>query len=360
VINQPDYKYYVVDINKIYIDSGWEYRQDAIDRAAELAEEGGVPKVCNKSRVAVGNRVLDPDNDASWSPSRNAEPVTGVRGVQRNPEPRRYREAFEHAREAGRHAVGAYHAVRGQPRQNPHDDDFQLDEIVQFYTPSDTVSGDHKIVDIGADVVVVQRIMPNGEMVGRPKRVKKSDVLAPDEHLRQNPRLNPSPERESSRDEERGAKVFEMWHQKSPTGAQVKRVLGDMDACMVPVGKAHEIIYRSGKWEKGRKTNDYVHAFDSHPSVYMLEKFAPESRAQGKSAGSLLRAAQGADGRFVVAELATPLTLSIDDGQEIAIHNGSKVYGAVDKKTVIICDPKWKLVIIKGGRMHFDERGIVY
>lgn len=294
MINQRGYKFYVVDINKIFIDSGWEYREDAIDRAAELREEGGVPKVCNKSRVAVGNRVLDPDDDASWSPSRNAEAPTGVRGVHRNPDggQPRYREAFGHARDAGRHAVSAYRAARGRPQQNP--------------------------------------------------------------------RLNPAPERQANRDEERGAKVFEMWHQKEPTGAQVKRVLSDMDQIMVPVGKAHEIVYRSGKWEKGRKTNDYVHAFDSHPTVYMLEKFAPESQAAGKAASSLLRAAQGADGRFVVAELAVPLTLSINGGDEIDIHNGSKVYGAVDKHTVLICDPHWKLIVIRGGRMHFDERGIVY
>jgi len=74
-------------------------------------------------------------------------------------------------------------------------------------------------------------------------------------------------------------------------------------------------------------------------------------------------ALQNGDGRFEVAELAVPLSLGLDDGTtegtDIKIHAGSKVYGGVDKKTVVICDPHWKLIVIKGGKMHFDERGIV-
>ncbi len=82
-----------------------------------------------------------------------------------------------------------------------------------------------------------------------------------------------------------------------------------------------------------------------------------------KTVDSLLRSSVNEDGKVEVAELAVPLSFGLDDGDEgadIEINRGAKVYGCVDQKTVVIHDPKWKLIVIKGGRMYFDERGIVY
>lgn len=183
-----------------------------------------------------------------------------------------------------------------------------------------------------------------------------------------NPRENPgellvvNPE---EFDTAKAEKVYAMWHKKNPHRASVLDTGCDGDDEMVCVGKACDIVYRSGKWEKGRKTNDYIHTFDSKPNVYMLGHLVEAGlRSNGsKSVESLLAKAKNADGQFSVAELATPLSFSLQDGtdagQEIAIHVGAKVYGAVDKKTVIITDPHWRLIVIKGGEMHFDERGIV-
>ena len=206
-----------------------------------------------------------------------------------------------------------------------------------------------------------ERALAFGKEGGVPKVMKKPAVgnhpLPPDDPaswhpIRRNPRKN-------------AEEVFQMWHRKEPRNRFTVSGGCNEDDGMLCIGKAHNIVYRSGKWEKGRKTNDYIHHFDSHPSVYMLEKKLPaESRGvANKTVGQLLSGAINADGQVEVAELAVPLSFGLDDGEDgadIEINRGAKVYGCVDQKTVIIHDPKWKLIVIKGGRMYFDERGIVY
>jgi hypothetical protein len=235
-VNRPEYKWYVVDVHGINIDSGWPTFIEAAERGTAFHREGGVPKVMKKP--AVGGHQLPPDDPASWQP------------------------------------------------------------------------------------------------------------------IRKNPRKN-------------GEDVYRMWHRKEPHNKFVVSAGCSDDDGMLCIGKAYDIVYRSGKWESGRKTNDYIHHFDSKPSVYMLEKKLPAGArgAADKTVGELLAGAINDDGQVEVAELAVPLSFGLDDGDEgsdIKINRGAKVYGCVDQKTVIIHDPQWKLVVIKGGRMHFDERGIVY
>ncbi len=171
-------------------------------------------------------------------------------------------------------------------------------------------------------------------------------------------RSNPEP------DSAKAEKVFTMWHQKSPNNVEIFRPGVDGQDEMCCVGRAHNIVYRSGKWEK-RKKNDYIHHFDSKPKVWMLRHLVEDGMACGasKDVETLLRRSKNADGQYAVANLATPLSFGLDDGtdegSDIVIHTGSKVYGAVDQKTVIIRDPHWKLIVIQGGQMYFDERGIV-
>jgi len=234
--NRPEYRWYVVDIQTLRIESGWPSFEEAAARGVEFREEGGVPKVMR--RPAVGNLVLDPNDDASWKAKRN------------------------------------------NPQKNAED-------------------------------------------------------------------------------------VYRMWHKKEPHGKFVVRGGCNGDDKMLCIGKAHNIVYRSGKWEKGRKTNDYVHHFDSKPSVYVLAKKLPAELREdaSKTVDGLLDSSANEEGRIEVAELAVPLSFGLDDGEhgaDMDIHRGAKVYGAVDQRTVIIHDPEWKLIVIKGGRMYFDERGIVY
>jgi hypothetical protein len=153
-----------------------------------------------------------------------------------------------------------------------------------------------------------------------------------------------------------------MWHQKEPSRTQRVNPRCDWDETLVCVGKAHHIVYRSGKWEKGSKKNDYIHHFDTFPSVYM-RKGAVEGGTGGKTVKQLFGNMRNADGQAEVAELAAVLSFALDDGgegEEMELHQGAKVYGGVDKRTVLILDPVWGPIVIKGGKMHFDERGIVY
>ena len=69
--NQPGYRWYVVDVQKLCIESGWEHFADANDRARDMVDEGAAPgavKVMTKPRV--GGLVLDPRDDANWTPKR--------------------------------------------------------------------------------------------------------------------------------------------------------------------------------------------------------------------------------------------------------------------------------------------------
>lgn len=482
-----DYKFFVVNVQTLAIDSGWEYREDAMDRAVELKSEGGVPKVMTKPRV--GDLVLDPKDRASWFPRRNG-PESNPRLPPPSPRAQAFAEELRRRRrernisqaelasksgvgadtisllESGKHAarpstrrrlieaLGGLPAGAGvipirddvrlawrieddaqAPRENPaHDVKLNASELARIkswiakpYTIKDFRStsdncfhlalifmwilkdrvgeAGFKHVKLVPTEHVSDTAAPGGlaiiyeEVAQDAEDIQSSGRMAPAEKelgcalemlngwstavvdtrkavsqpqtkkasnrrpwpLR-NPRLNPEP------DSAKAEKVFEMWHKKSPNRVGALKLGCDEKDIMVCVGKAHNIVYRSGKWESGRKTNDYVHHFDSKPSVYMLG-FVLESQGadvpsrKEKAVEQLLAKARNADGQFAVAELATPLSFGLDDGttegDDIDISSGARVYGAVDQKTVIIVDPKWKLIVIRGGQMYFDERGIV-
>lgn len=450
--NQPGYKFYVVNVQKICIDSGWEDRLDAMERAVALRDEGvspGAVKVMTKPRV--GDLALDPNNDACWTPRRSnpkddddIEEAMRRAGVseqeiqqerarvaarrkkgpyQETPtDLKKYKERVEAAIQAGRrpqpymvmgleeagytvdekgvHGGPTVHRPRGGFVQNPARRCrryFGSEAEARAYLRDDPDRDEYQIRyrHINDDYVVEPRTDPRGDADENPRfgnpagvvKTKRDERLwkmaknyaaeqgreadwpyimgifqrmkqrvgggMADASLRENP------------DSAKAEKVYSMWHQKEPHAIQVLDTGCDGDDLMICVGKAHNIVYRSGKWEHGKKTNDYVHHFDSKPSVYMLahlvEPMVPRENP-GKTVESLLKRARNKDGQYAVADLATPLSFGIDDGADgtdIAIHNGSRVYGAVDQRTVIIMDPKWKLIVIKGGEMHFDERGIV-
>ncbi len=196
----------------------------------------------------------------------------------------------------------------------------------------------------------------------------------PGRGVRQNPRHNPGEllvvNDGGGHDSARAERVYEMWHKRQAKHTAVIRPGCDESDVMVCVGNAFDIVYASNKWERNAsKVNSYIHVFDSKPKVYMLAHLAGQlvdngpRDNPGKTVGSLLGRVRNRDGQFAVAELARPESFSLDngtdEGDEVAIHGGSKVYGAVDKRTVLITDPVWKLVVIRGGKMTFDERGIV-
>lgn len=167
-------------------------------------------------------------------------------------------------------------------------------------------------------------------------------------------RLNPEP------DSARAEEVYEMWHRRPAEGFDIKKTGVKITAPMVCIGRAHDVVYASNKWEKDkRKTNDYVHTF-GQPKVWLLESFAKDVGGARKTVEHFLQKCCNAEGRVAGADLAKMVSLCVgDENHEIKIHSGARVFGGNDQKTVVILDPVYKMIVITGGKMFFDERGIV-
>jgi hypothetical protein len=420
-MKKPGDKWFVVDLQGLYIESGWRSVADANERAVAFKREGGQPKVMTKPRV--GSLELDPDDAESWRPKRTNPgayrtpficPACGGKGpgdaatVVHKPgcvlvQPKRasavepWRQAVKEVlydmrprstgsklfpdgpasvpytrmtgfylqrlldeastpaavQKAAKKLLADYKARRrataaaldvlsnSLPRSNP-----PLEEHVE-YEPQRAV----RALRTRYGVEGVEHMLHEGdEDHDIDERAEKAAYMQRhEEGLRENPSRS-------------GEDIYRMWHQKEPRHATKKRAGVDWEDELVCVGKAHNIVYRSGKWEKGNKTNDYIHHFDSKPSVYMKPGVVEDAGAS-KSVKALFGPLRNPDGQAEVAELAKPISFALDDGSqdgyEIAIHTGAKVYGGVDKKTVLIIDPVWGPIVIKGGKMYFDERGIV-
>lgn len=430
---KPGDKWFVVDVQKLCIDSGWRDVGEAAERAQALARvtSPGAVKVMTKPRV--GALVLDPKDPASWSPKRNnprfGNPAPGVpenaptpgdfarargdrtntvyeitsvskkgimlrdtktddlvkvsfeefnqkyrrenpSGLVRTPrEERLWKEAKRAAEREGRggdyaYITGIFKRMRdrtGGTRSNPFDAGGEDDREpwryrrTSGYVPcacttcmETAISNDvnipafcHECRDAGCD----------GVHECRCDRLEEN----PAELLIVNP--------DGDLDSKRAEKTYAMWHQKEPQHIDVKRNGVDWGDEMVCIGHAFDIVYRSGKWEHGKKTNDYVHTFDSKPKVWMLAKFFDDDMGAIKTVSQLCASCCNRDGQFSCADLARPISFGLDDGSDgesaLKINSGARVYGGVDHKTIVIHDPKWKIIVVKGGQMHFDERGII-
>ncbi len=502
--NKRGYRHYVVDVQSICIDSGWEDRADALDRAAELEEENGGTPVKVMSKPAVGGQKLDPDDNSNWKAKRKNP---GGKSYSGSTAPKRgsgytecgCRDCFDTALSADMRRpelcsecaeagceIGEGECRRGDAydvHENPalarkrgvkvfvvepgsmwraradkryrlfkvlesngrevrfsevgtrHSNTLPIGEFLTTFTDgtdntrrrnpaqrgvcwkcdgSGFIRGMEHVADAkcfachgtggtgvatpgvlspGAYVckdspnVVIDVKKIGGKLSYKVRKMKTGVAYLPDLNGKRLVATAHQGAELSARDvarctwepltvenpgellivngaepdSARAEKVFEMWHRKAPSNVGVVRPGAHDDDEMVCIGNACDITYRSSKWEKGRKTNDYVHTFDSKPKVWMLESVAGEGGAT-KTVESLLSKSRNADGQFACADLAAPLSLTVhgEDGpEEIAIHSGARVYGAVDKRTVIIVDPTWRLIVIRGGSMHFDERGIV-
>lgn len=393
--------WYVVDLQGLYIDSEHEGFAEANARAVEFKKQGGQPKVMTKPRV--GSLTLDPRDEASWKPKRqnprlnpfvcpscgaSAPKGKGAEGVthkeacvflkrrraKRNPEwtPRQQMQRAAAAEEAAKWQE-KFAERWSSPEGRKHRRQAALDAARSYkgqqpisfiwatfarngWTPEETDAFLEE-VELRSNPPLEDHVEYEPHRTVRTLRTRYGvdevesmlhDIDDP-EDVRENPRRS-------------GEDIYRMWHQKEPNGTKRVNPRCDWDEKLVCVGKAHHIVYRSGKWEKGNKKNDYIHHFDSKPSVYMRED-AVENGKGGKTVESLFSGLKNADGQAEVAELASLLSFAIDDGtqdgHEFRLHTGAKVYGGVDKKTVLIIDPVYGPIVIKGGKMYFDERGIV-
>lgn len=64
----------------------------------------------------------------------------------------------------------------------------------------------------------------------------------------------------------KSAELYKMWHAKQADGAHV--VPYEFPDNVMPIGKAHKILYLSDKYERIGDGHRYRHKFDSEPTVY--------------------------------------------------------------------------------------------
>ncbi len=146
--------------------------------------------------------------------------------------------------------------------------------------------------------------------------------------------------------------TYRMWHQKHPT--KVFSMTFDFPELVGELGKALRIVYWSDKWEdKGGYF--YEHDFDSRPPVF-------SSTDEGGVGTHRLLRTQSVHDEMQLPVLAEVHELSVDTKaggvKTFAFKKPPVMCCTADKKTLVVLykrDP----ILIRGGRMHVTERGIV-
>lgn len=175
------------------------------------------------------------------------------------------------------------------------------------------------------------------------------------------PRLNPTP---SEREKNQGRATWKMWHDKeNPKREYTRKEKLLSEKHFVPIGKAHEILYSSDKWEKDGDAYDYIHEFESHPLVFIPASRVREDEAIGapRKTTSVL-GLRSPKKSLVVVELAKVKTLTYydADGELVEIQGlkSAVLASSPDKKTLLILAKKGP-ILVRGGQMKVTSRGIV-
>lgn len=168
----------------------------------------------------------------------------------------------------------------------------------------------------------------------------------------------------STREMNHGRKTWRMWHSKDEPRKEYTRTEKLLsESHFIPIGKAHEILYASDKWEKNGDNFDYIHEFESHPKVFIPASKASEDEATGapRTTASVL-GLRSPKKSLVVAALATAkaFTYYDVDGELVEIQGlkGALVGSSPDKKTLLILAKKGP-ILVRGGQMRITARGIV-
>jgi len=151
--------------------------------------------------------------------------------------------------------------------------------------------------------------------------------------------------------------AYRMWHKKHPD--QVRQMTYNFPEDIPLIGKALRIVYWSDKWED-KGGFHYEHDFDSSPPVYGEVHQDADNVTKLENTAKLLKV-ESVHEQMPFPILAEVCELSMDvDGEGIRTLSFKKpplMLCTRDKKAIVILHRK--PIIVRGGRMHVTERGIV-
>jgi hypothetical protein len=152
-----------------------------------------------------------------------------------------------------------------------------------------------------------------------------------------------------------------MWHEKDVEGAYLKDV--HFPPTLRRIGYALEIVYLSDKWETHANFYSYVHHFDSQPEVYAAPQ-AGAGRGRARSTAKLLGVASVDDN----ARLAIPILARVSEFSFRMPDGSSRVLRfdfpplmlcSPDKEGLIVLSEEMGPIVVRGGQMEINRRGIV-
>lgn len=150
------------------------------------------------------------------------------------------------------------------------------------------------------------------------------------------------------------ARVYRMWHKKHAEEViEAEYPLDEVDVFYAGIGDS--ILYSSDKWEEDGDFWDYIHEFDSGPSVFLAE--GDDAPVDPRN---LMR--NDLDGELALPVLAfvKELIFVRDDGSKRSLRFRSPpiMSCSEDKKALVILTDNIGPIYVRGGKMHITERGI--
>lgn len=163
--------------------------------------------------------------------------------------------------------------------------------------------------------------------------------------------------------EKRAAATYRMWSKK-PLDESME-VETDFPTRMQRIGFASSILYASDKWEAKDDLVDYLHDFDSSPAVFIGDAQASGLEHDHEMATRTLMG-PGVPRMRADVDLALPLLGFV---KELIIHRSGPdlcwrfsdppcMACSPDKKTLVILSADHGPILIRGGAMHVEGRGI--
>ncbi len=161
----------------------------------------------------------------------------------------------------------------------------------------------------------------------------------------------------TSSDLDVACRAFRMWHQKEPNGVvPYDYPLEDYDVFCA--GVADTILYASDKWERDGNVHDYIHEFDSHPTVWTTDGHGEEGNPADLM--DVDEVSRNAEASLPILAAVKSLLVRREDGskRDIRFRSPPMLLSTLDKKGLVILTEDVGPIYVRGGRMIVTARGI--